>query len=94
MLQSYQVINLKTKREKYIPLPSPIGQFKSKKERVVHLSHNELTKILIHWVLEIYGYICVRYYQRQIFIHCVCVCVCVCMCVCVCVCVCVYDTWG
>ncbi len=69
MLQSYWVINLKTKREKYIPFPFPISQFYSKKKKVVYLSHNELTKILIHWVLEIYGYICVRYYKRQIFIH-------------------------
>ncbi len=30
-----------------IPLPSPISQFYSKNDRVVYLSHNELTMILI-----------------------------------------------
>ncbi len=66
-------MNLKTKGEKYIPFPSLISQFYSKNEKVVYLSHNDLTMILIHWVLEMYGYICPRYYKGQIFIHVVCI---------------------
>ncbi len=48
MLQSYEVINLKTKRKKYIPLPSPLSQIYNKNERIDYLSHNELIMILIH----------------------------------------------
>ncbi len=48
MLQSYIAFNLKTKTEKYIPLPSHISQVYSKKERIeLHIVFYEIIVLLI-----------------------------------------------
>ncbi len=73
MLQNYQVINWKTKKEKYIPLPSPISQFYRKKRKnslpVSQRTYNDIDTLSI---VNIWLHLS-QILQRQIFIHVVCI---------------------